>query len=132
MVATMLETAFTGTLGRDPELKTSASGKVYCNVPVAVGNGDQTVWIRVACFGEIAQDFAARAHKGDHVAVEGKLTLNTYTARDGTRQAGFNVAASYVRICEIGQRRARKTTRRKPDRPVPNGDNRPFNDEIGF
>jgi single-strand DNA-binding protein len=133
----MLEVAFTGALGSAPELKTSAGGKPYCNVSVAVGNGDQTVWLRVACFGEVAQDFAGRAHKGDHVAVEGRLTLSSYTAKDGSRQTGFNVAASHVRIAEIGQRRARKAARRNPaERPrataTSSRNGRPFDDEIGF
>jgi single-strand DNA-binding protein len=131
----MFEVALIGTLGRDPELKTSAGGKAYCNVPVAVGNGDATVWVRVACFGEVAQDFAGRAHKGDRVAIEGRLTLSTYQ-KDGTEKPGFNVAAHYVRICEIGQRRPRKATNRNSQRsarPAPDdGGGRPFDDGIGF
>jgi single-strand DNA-binding protein len=123
----MLEVAFTGALGTEPELKTSAGGKPYCNVAVAIANGEQTVWLRVACFGEVAQDFAGRAHKGDRLAIEGRLTLNSYTAKDGSARTGFNVVASYVRLVEIGRRRPSRERRQKittadvatPSRAVP-------------
>jgi single-strand DNA-binding protein len=115
----MLEVAFTGALGAEPELKTSAGGKPYCNVAVAIANGDQTVWLRVACFGEVAQEFVGRAHKGDRVAIEGRLTLNSYTAKDGSPRTGLNVAASYVRVAEIG--RQRPPRERKPAAEKPQG-----------
>jgi single-stranded DNA-binding protein len=129
----MIETAFTGRLGREPELKTSAGGKLFVNVPVAVGNGDATVWIRVAVFGADAEDFARRAHKGDAIAVEGRLTLNTFQGRDGAERTGFNVAASYVRVCEIGQRRPRRPRRSNGQALKPAAGTNDFHsDPIGF
>ena len=62
-----LETAFWGTLGADPELKTGKSGKPFAtfNVAVTVGHADDgkdvTQWVRVACFGAVAEEIAARA-----------------------------------------------------------------------
>jgi single-stranded DNA-binding protein len=101
----MLETAFTGTIGRGPELKTSAGGKQYCSVPVAVANGANTTWIRVAVFGDLAVEFAGNAKKGETVHVEGRLTIGTYQAKDGTERVSLDVAARFVRVAEIGRRR---------------------------
>jgi Single-strand binding protein family len=51
-----IETAFWGTLGIDPELKTSKAGTAYTgmNVVVTVGATDEgkdvSQWLRVTCF----------------------------------------------------------------------------------
>ena len=50
-----LETAFWGTLGKDPELKTSKTGTRFAamNIVVTVGQADDgkdvSQWLRVAC-----------------------------------------------------------------------------------
>jgi single-stranded DNA-binding protein len=128
----MLEVAFTGAVGRDPELKTSAGGKQYCSVPVAVGKGDGAVWIRVALFNEQAVEFVGSATKEATVHVEGRLTIGTYTGKDGKERISLDVAARFYRIAEIGRRR-------RPARRQRNGSQRPvavphddLNDPIGF
>ncbi len=50
-----IDCAFIGRLGADPELKTSAGGKSWCRLTLAVGQGDGTQWISVAIFGESAE-----------------------------------------------------------------------------
>src|SRR5262249_39235043 len=107
----MLDVAFTGAVGREPELKTSASGKRYCIVPIAVGNGDATMWIRTAIFGQLAVDFAGTAHKANTVHVEGRLAIGTYKVKDGAERISLDVLARYVRVAEIGRRR--RPTRRQ-------------------
>jgi single-stranded DNA-binding protein len=54
-----IETAFIGRLGQDPELKTSAAGKPWARLSVAVGMGDETQWVSVAVFGEAAERLCA-------------------------------------------------------------------------
>jgi single-stranded DNA-binding protein len=87
----MLEVAFTGAIGREPELKTSAGGKQYCSVPIAVGNA--TMWIRTAIFGDLAVEFADTGHKGNTVHVEGRLSIGTYKAKDGNERISLDVLA---------------------------------------
>jgi single-strand DNA-binding protein len=114
-----IETAFWGTLGGDPELRTSKSGKTYCAMSVAVTVGhdedgkDVTQWLRVACFGATAREFAARASKQDCVYVEGNLTLNTWTNKTtGVQRSSLNVAAWRVeRVSNIGKSRVRREYR---------------------
>jgi single stranded DNA-binding protein len=128
----MLEAAFTGAIGRDPELKTSASGKKFCSVPVAVGSGDATTWIRVAMFGELAVEFAGQAKKGETVAVEGTLKIGTYTGKDGKERISFDVVARYVRVAEIGRRRRPNKRRSAEARKPAAGTNNFHSDPIGF
>ena len=110
-----IETAFWGVLGKDPELRTSKSGKPFAtmNVVVTVGTADNGKdvgqWLRVACFGEAAEKIAARAEKGDRVYVEGTLTLNTWADKaTGEAKTGLNVAAwKCERMSAIGRSRPR-------------------------
>jgi len=45
-----IECAFFGTLGRDAERKTSATGKRYLRLSVRVGDGDGAQWVSVLAF----------------------------------------------------------------------------------
>lgn len=107
-----IETAFWGTLGADPELKAS-SGKPFAtmNVAVTVGQADDgkdaSQWIRVACFGDVAETIAGQAKKGDRIYCEGSLTLNTWADKTtGELKAGLNVAAwKAEKVSAIGKNR---------------------------
>ena len=107
-----IESAFFGVLGKDPELKTSKSGAAYATLAVVVGEDADSQWVRVACFGETAEQIAIRAKKGDKVYVEGTLTLNTWTDKTtGEERHGLNVAWISSRISEkraFGPRRAKR------------------------
>lgn len=107
-----IECAFWGTLGGDPELKTAKSGNAFAvmNIAVAVGRDDAgkdiSQWVRVACFGQVAEDIAARTAKSDRVYVEGSLTLNTWQTSAGETKSGLNVAAWKVeKVPAIGKSR---------------------------
>jgi single-stranded DNA-binding protein len=128
----MLEVAFTGAVAKDPELRTSGSGKQWCSTVVAVGKGDGTMWFRVASFGDVAAEFAGKAAKGDTVHVEGTLKIGTYQAKDGAERVSLDVVARYVRVAEIGRRRRPARRRNGPAEKPAASPNDFHNDEIGF
>lgn len=111
-----IEAAFWGVLGKDPELKTSKTGKAFAtmNVVVTVGETDDgkdmSQWVRVACFGETAERIASRAKKGDRVYAEGTLTLNTWADKTtGEAKTGLNLAAfKCEKVPGIGKSRPRQ------------------------
>ena len=110
-----LETAFWGTLGKDPELKTSKAGTPYAGMNVVVVTGttddgkDVSQWLRVTCFGDTAKAIASRAKKGDRVYVEGTLTMSQWNDAQGEVRHGLNVAAwKCERVASIGKSRERK------------------------
>jgi single-strand DNA-binding protein len=83
-------TAKIGTLTFDPELRTSAAGKPYLRVRLAVkpfvSGADQepeTLFYDVVAFGSLAEHTAKSLHKGDRVVVVGTGKRNTWTGRDG-------------------------------------------------
>jgi|GEM_PF-1217873 len=104
-----IKVAFMGRLGSDPELRTSQAGKPWAALAVAVGDGDEVQWVRVAVFGEKAEQVAGSVHKGERVYCEGTLKLNTWTDREGQQRAGLSVAAWRCQpIGQIGQRKPQK------------------------
>ena len=66
-------------------------------------------WVRVAVFGDRAQELADSLHKGDQIYVEGRLKLDTWTGKDGQQHAGLSVAAwKTEKLAQIGRNRQPK------------------------
>jgi single stranded DNA-binding protein len=107
-----IETAFIGRLGQDPELKTSAAGKTWTRLNLAVGLGEDAQWVSVATFGKVAERLCATLHKGDKLYVEGILRLTEWTGRDGEKRTGLSVAAWKAdKLGAIGRKRVRRKAR---------------------
>ena len=100
-----IECALVGKLMKPGEQKKSKSGNPWCSVSLLVGEGDAGTWVRVAAFGEMA-DAVARLDKGSSLYVEGRLSLQTWTAAVGVEKSGLNVTATRVEaLGQIGRRR---------------------------
>jgi single-strand DNA-binding protein len=99
--------SFTGTVGRDAEVRYTPSGLAVLSVTVAnnVGFGDkqQTLWIRAALFGKRAEGGLQNyLKKGQQVFVSGELTQNEYKANDGTMKTSLELNANIIDL--IGKR----------------------------
>ena len=93
--------SFTGTCGRDAEVRYLPSGQAVLNVNVAnnVGFGEkqQTLWIRVALFGKRAEgSLKDYLKKGQQVFVSGELTQSEYRANDGTTKTSLELIANII------------------------------------
>lgn len=124
-----IEAALFGTLGRDAESKTSKSGKAYLRLNVAVSEGETTTWVNVTAFDPKAIENAAGYVKGSRVYVEGRLSLDKWTASDGTERHGLSVLSWHCRLAEIGRAKP-KREKAKPAAPQSGGS--AFDDEIPF
>lgn len=134
-----IETAFFGVLGRDGESKVSGSGKSYVRLNVRVGDGDAGQWINVTTFDQAAIAATDKLVKGARVYVEGKLSLDEWTAQDGTKRHGLSVMSWHCRLSQIGRNKPAKQ-----DKPTsgqvaatrnmhaPLGDGTLLNDDIPF
>lgn len=91
-----------GNVGRDPELKYSASGTAVVKFSVAdtTGKDDnkKTVWHDVVVFKEQAEHVAASVKKGSRVIVTGRLDKSEYTGKDGVKKQRVEVIADDVSI----------------------------------
>lgn len=109
-----IECAFFGSLGRDAENKVSGSGKRYLRINVRAGDGDGAQWINVTCFDAAAIEAAEKMTKGARVYVEGKLSLDEWTAQDGSKRHGLSAVSWHCRLSQIGRNRPPKQNRPSP------------------
>ncbi len=99
--------SFTGTVGRDAEVKSTPSGQTVLNVTVAnnIGFGDrqQTLWVRVALWGKRAEgQLGNYLKKGQQVFVSGELTLREYQGTDGSIKSSLELNANVLDL--VGKR----------------------------
>jgi single-strand DNA-binding protein len=114
----------TGRLGSDAELKYSASGAPFLTFNLAVDDSKRaedapTEWLRVVCFGEMAEDLARRLAKGTRVYAEGRLRLESWTTRENEQRSALKLTAWTVQPTGIENRRPRQDgpARRHGDQP---------------
>jgi single-strand DNA-binding protein len=96
-----------GRLTRDPELRTTTTGKNVCDFSIAVtkrvkpadGSADAD-FFRVNCWDKTAEYVSNYLHKGRLVAVEGRLQSRKYVASDGTNREVVEVVANNVQSLE--------------------------------
>ena len=92
-----------GRLTRDPEMRTTSTGKSVANFSIAVdkrfkgGDGEDTAdFFRVSCWEKTAEFVANYLTKGRLVAVDGRLQSRKYTASDGSNREVVEVVAENV------------------------------------
>lgn len=89
-----------GNLTRDPDLRTTQSGKNVCTFTVAVNkrvNGqNEADFFRVTAWDKLGENCMKYLAKGRKVAVAGPVSLNTYTSQDGRNRADIVVTAQDV------------------------------------
>ena len=92
-----------GRLTRDPELRTTTSGKSVTEFSIAVDkrikptDGSPTAdFFRVSAWGSTAEYVANYLTKGRLIAVEGRLQSRKYTAKDGSEREAIEVVADNV------------------------------------
>ncbi len=121
-----IEAAIYGRLGADPVERTTRQGNAMATAPVAVdvtdGDGpERTVWVSVAAFGSVAERLL-RHRKGDLVAMQGPLTLNVWTDRDGHERESWRLVAWSVvsaRTVRPGGRRRQAGSGAEPAQAEP-------------
>jgi len=99
--------SFTGTVGRDAEVRVTPSGQSVLNITVAnnIGFGDrqQTLWVRVALWGKRAEGSLQNyLKKGQQVFVSGELSQREYQANDGTTRTSLELNANIIDL--VGKR----------------------------
>lgn len=99
----MNELHIIGNITHDVELRQTQAGKSVCNFTVAVnrrksGTTEQSEadFFNVTAWDKLAEICAQYLAKGRKVAVNGPVSLNTYTKRDGTTGASLSVLARDV------------------------------------
>ena len=88
-----------GNLCKDPETRTTQSGKSVCTFNVAVnrrGNQQEADYFRVSAWNQTGEACSKYLTKGSKVAVVGNVSLNTYTTQNGENRSSMEVYAQDV------------------------------------
>ena len=89
-----------GNLGKDPEIRTTQSGKMVTSFSLGVqeGFGDRrtTSWHNIVCWEKLAESAGNYLDKGSKVLVEGKITSRSYEGKDGQKRYVTEIIASHL------------------------------------
>lgn len=111
-----------GNLVRDPELRTTQSGVSVCTFTVAVNKRqkgqEQADFFRVTAWRELGENCAKWLIKGRKVAVEGPVSVSTYTGNDGKTYANLEVRALDVEFLSSPGETPKETPQAAPQEPV--------------
>ena len=102
-----------GRLGKDPEIKTFASGNKVANITLATTerykdrNGEQkeeTEWHSVQAFGKLADVVERFVHKGSLLYLDGKIRTRSYEA-DGRTMYRTEILADHIQMLDRRENR---------------------------
>jgi single-strand DNA-binding protein len=95
-----------GNCGRDPEIRYTQGGQAKADFGLAVSRRwqdrasgewkEQTSWIRVVCWGQLAENVAESVTKGTRVVVTGRLEQREYEADGGEKKQVVEVVADEI------------------------------------
>ena len=112
---------FIGRLGKDPEIRFTASGEAICNFSIAVGwktkDKDGTEWVRITSFGKLAGICGDYLKKGSQVFIAGRMTTRKWQNKDGVDQYTTEVVADQMQM--LGSRPTDDAPPPPPSRPKP-------------
>ena len=99
---------FIGRLGRDVEIKYTASGSAIANISLACSDDykdknsgemvSKTNWVKVVMFGRLAEIAGQYLTKGSQVFISGKFTTRSWDADDGTKRYVSEIVASEMQM----------------------------------
>lgn len=97
-----------GHLGRDPDMKTTQSGKSVCNFSIATSNKNFTEWHRICCWNKLAELCGEWLCKGDLVYAEGPIQTQEWTDSNGVKRESKQIVAHTVYFLKTKKRDAPK------------------------
>lgn len=92
-----------GRLTRDPELRYLQNGTAVASFTLAVNrkyNKEETDFIDIVAWRQLAEHCANYLSKGRMVAVEGRLQIRSYEDREGIKRKAAEIVADDVRFLE--------------------------------
>ena len=141
-----------GNLGKDPELRYTASGQAVATFSLATtekfkdksgGQQERTEWHTVVAWGSLAEICGKWLVKGKQVYIEGRITYRTYDDRDGNKRYVTEIVASEMKMLGGrpgeeggggGSARPARAAGAPPREPVAVPEDAPYNtdDDIPF
>lgn len=100
-----------GRLGRDPEMRyVGTEGNLVVNFSLAVdepprkGEKRPPTWLNVVAWNKLGEVVSEYLHKGDQIALQGRLQSRKWEAQDGTKRSAVEVVAEKVQFLKTQRR----------------------------
>lgn len=125
---------FAGTLGTDPETRSTQSGKTVVSFRMAVRQWgkDEPLWLGVKAWGKTGESVANNMKKGCKVTVGGRLAIDEWQDRDGNKRTSVEVIASDVTFHTFPDRDGQRPAQRTQQQPAASWGNPPAQPGNGF
>ena len=85
-----------GRLTKDPELKTTQSGKSVVTFSLAVDGFKDTDFIDCVAWNATAENLAKFKKKGEQIALTGRITTRSYEDRNGNKRKAVEVTCNTI------------------------------------
>ena len=141
---------FIGRLGKDVEIKHTASGSAVANFSIACGDDykdksgnkvEQTNWINIVVFGKLAEICGEWLGKGSQIYISGKQVTRKWQDQSGADRYTTEIVANEMQMLggkhDSGQ--GQQSQQSKPTQSAPTGgmpddftDDIPFSDPYKF
>ena len=132
----MIHAHTVGTLGRNAEVKRVGENDLTTfSIATTHGFGDKktTEWVEASIFGNRGPKLAQYLLKGQQVVIHGELTINRYTAKDGTAKSSLRMRVQEIDL--VGGKRDNNDEGKSDDAPsykTPAKSDVDFNDDVPF
>ena len=102
-----------GNLGKDPEIKTTESGKKVTNFTMATKDGyknaegqrvTETTWHNCVAWNGLAETIGNFLKKGSEVAVEGRIVYRTYEDKKGVTKNITEILLNDIALLRSGKK----------------------------
>lgn len=107
-MASVNKVILVGNLGKDPEMRYSASGEAICNFSIATTESwkdkqsgekkEATEWHRLSYFGKLAEICGQYLKKGSQVYVEGSLRTRKWSDKDGQERYTTEIRGDVMKM----------------------------------
>ena len=88
-----------GRISTNLELRYTGSNKAYCRFNLAVNRMNEgTDFIPVTVWGKPAENLVQYQSKGSLILVDGSISMNNYTDKDGNNRTSFEIMTSNVQF----------------------------------
>ena len=133
-MASMNRVTLIGHLGKDPELRHTASGVPVANFSVAVNNNytkpdgekvEEVDFLNIVVWKKLAENCEKYLKKGRPVAIEGRLKTRSWEAEDGSKRYATDIVASNVQFLGSGEK-SEKKEEPEPAEEIDLGEDIPF------
>ena len=99
---------FIGRLGKDPEMRYTASGDAVASFSIAVNKSwtrgsdkeQRTTWVNVVAFRKLAEIMGKYLHKGSRIYVSGEFSVRTWEDKEGARRYTTEIIANQMQMLD--------------------------------